>query len=717
MKAAKSVAAAAGATGQGKSYELLIAPRAVATLTVNSPCAEAQLDAALILAGSGDTIQFDCGSGPAISPFVFPFSAQKLVTRALTIDGGGLVAFSGLRTNRLLWANAGANLTLKQLSFVRGGGMDKPGGVSNAGGAILSFAPLTIDGSSFSGNFALRTTYGGGALYTNSPITLTNSLLRANESAGGGALYLDTSSRANIRDTQFVSNTSYGAYGGAISNLGFMTLTNVIMSRNVLTPASFPFGNESGGAFTNYTGARATLISSQLISNTSTPYGGAIGNFSVLTITGSTISDNRSKNGGGIYAHGTSQLAIVDSAIISNSATGGSYGGGILNYGTLTLTNANLNRNLADTAFTLGIEGGGALANLPSGRVTIDRSSFSDNATNGAGGGIGSRGTLAIASSSIARNRADYGGGVASQIYDLDDPASMTISNTLFAENAATSITSGAGGGVYAYAWATGMTSTRFISNTAPTRGGGFARDGGMARLFDVTFDGNRTDGSGGGVSIRGSNSQMTVDRSLFVRNQAGLSGGGMSSSSPGTWLTNTTFSANSAAVDGGGFADLSQGSGQPMRLVHVSFVGNSADAGGALYRLSAANSLYMTSTLISRTVGNTGGNCAGVAPTRIANSISSDLTCNFYGPSDGGNNLEPYDPLIGPLAWNGGATPSHMPLIGGPAIDWAPSGPSRDQRGAPRPYGAGYDVGAVEAGPVVPNIFPYATFVPSALR
>ena len=717
VKVARSVSGGSNATGPGKSYQLLIAPRGITTLTITSPCAEAQLDAALVLAESGDLIRFDCGSGPGISPFVFPFSAQKLVSRALTIDGGGLVAFSGLRTNRLLWANPGASLTLKQMSFVRGGGKDKPGGVSNAGGAILSFAPLMIDGSTFSDNYALRTTYGGGALYTNSSITLTNSLLSANESAGGGALYLDAGSRANIRDTQFVSNTSYGAYGGAISNVGFMTLTNVLMSRNVLTPAIFPFGNESGGAFTNYTNARAILISSQLISNTSTVYGGAIGNFSILTITGSTISENRSRNGGGIYAYGTSQLAIVNSAIISNSAIGGSYGGGILNYGTLTLTRINMSLNLADIALTLGIEGGGALANLPSGRVTIDQSSIRDNATNGAGGGIGNRGTLVMANSSIARNSAAFGGGVANQAYDFDEPASVAISNTLVTENSATSVLDGAAGGVYAAGGSTEMTSTRFVSNTAPTRGGGFARDGGMARLFDVTFDGNRTNGNGGGVSIRGSNSRITVDRSLFVRNQAGLSGGGMSSSTPGTWLTNTTFSANSAAVDGGGFADLSQGSGQPMRLVHVSFVGNAANAGGALHRLSAVNTLYMTSTLISRTLDNPGGNCAGMAPTRIANSIASDLTCNVFGPADGGNNLENTDPVVGPLAWNGGATPSHMPLPGSPAIDMAPSGPSRDQRGASRPYGAGYDVGAVEAGPVVPNIFPYSTFVPPALR
>ena len=654
----KAFASTASGSGSGRTYEWLIAPLTSTTLTVDSPCVMDQLWAAVNLARDGDTIAFNCGSGPGVSPFIFPFDLQQIgALKTLTYDGGGLVAFSGLRWNRHLYNHSGKTLTVRNLSLLRGGGRDTvgAGAVYNAGGSILSLGPVVIENSEVSRNSTLSTTYGGGALYTNQPLTITGSRFHENLSNSGGAFYLDATARADIRDSEFVSNTARGAYGGAISNLGVLNLTHVLMSRNTLRPASFPFGNESGGALTNFTGARATLISSQLISNTSTEYGGAIGNFSFLTITGSTISENRSKNGGGIYAYGTSQLAIVDSAIISNSAIGGSHGGGILNYGSLTLT-----------------------------------------------------------SSTIARNRSDYGGGASVWSANIDDPASISISNSLFADNAATG---GDGGGLHLFGRSADIVLTRFVSNSATARGGGLIRDSGSARLLDVTFAGNRSGINGGGVSIRGTNPRMSIDRSLFVNNHADQSGGGVSNSAPGVWLTNTTFSENTAGANGGGFADLSTGSPEPIRLVHVSFVGNSANSGGALHRLNAVNTLYMTSTLISRTVDNTGGNCAGLAPTGIANSISSDLTCDVFGPANGGNNLENIDPLVGPLAWNGGATRTHLPLPGSPAIDMAPSGPSRDQRGASRPYGAGYDVGAVEAGPVVPNIFPYSTFVPAALR
>ena len=41
------------------------------------------------------------------------------------------------------------------------------------------------------------------------------------------------------------------------------------------------------------------------------------------------------------------------------------------------------------------------------------------------------------------------------------------------------------------------------------------------------------------------------------------------------------------------------------------------------------------------------------------------------------------------------------------PAIDWAPvsGAPAIDQRGVPRPFGAGVDLGAFEVGPNVPSL------------
>jgi len=65
-------------------------------------------------------------------------------------------------------------------------------------------------------------------------------------------------------------------------------------------------------------------------------------------------------------------------------------------------------------------------------------------------------------------------------------------------------------------------------------------------------------------------------------------------------------------------------------------------------------------------------------------------------------------NPLLGPLANNGGLTPTHLPLCNSPAIDAVPVADSTDvngvsittdQRGVSRPLGAGADIGAVEVG------------------
>lgn len=65
---------------------------------------------------------------------------------------------------------------------------------------------------------------------------------------------------------------------------------------------------------------------------------------------------------------------------------------------------------------------------------------------------------------------------------------------------------------------------------------------------------------------------------------------------------------------------------------------------------------------------------------------------------TDGGGNLDT-DPKLGPLADNGGFTPTMLPGTGSSAIDTGTcsGAPATDQRGVARPQGNGCDVGAVE--------------------
>jgi hypothetical protein len=81
-------------------------------------------------------------------------------------------------------------------------------------------------------------------------------------------------------------------------------------------------------------------------------------------------------------------------------------------------------------------------------------------------------------------------------------------------------------------------------------------------------------------------------------------------------------------------------------------------------------------------------------------------------------------DPLLGPLADNGGPTLTHALLPGSPAIDAGnpaiPNPPPADQRGFARIYGPAIDIGSFEAQPLdvvnVPTLSQIGTLLLSAL-
>jgi hypothetical protein len=74
---------------------------------------------------------------------------------------------------------------------------------------------------------------------------------------------------------------------------------------------------------------------------------------------------------------------------------------------------------------------------------------------------------------------------------------------------------------------------------------------------------------------------------------------------------------------------------------------------------------------------------------------LDSDGSCFLTATGD----LPKRNPLLGPLAFNGGPTETEALLAGSPAIDAgaADGCPQYDQRGVVRPQGAGCDIGAYE--------------------
>jgi hypothetical protein len=119
--------------------------------------------------------------------------------------------------------------------------------------------------------------------------------------------------------------------------------------------------------------------------------GGGIINQGTLTLTNSTVSGNTAGFGAGIY-NANGRLTLANSTVSGNTA--GTGGGGIYNAngGTLTLTNSTVSGN------TAGFGGGGGIINQ--GTLTLTSSSLSGNtATQSDGGGIDNGGTATLANS------------------------------------------------------------------------------------------------------------------------------------------------------------------------------------------------------------------------------------------------------------------------------------------------------------------------------
>ena len=122
----------------------------------------------------------------------------------------------------------------------------------------------------------------------------------------------------------------------------------------------------------------------------------SIVNQGTLTINDLTVSNGSATYGGGIGNGGA--LALNNSTINGNTGT---YGGGIFNTGTLSINNSTINGNTADYGGGIGTSGTSTL--------TINNSSISDNTASNQGGGIANFGTLTMGGSCISGNTTGAG--------------------------------------------------------------------------------------------------------------------------------------------------------------------------------------------------------------------------------------------------------------------------------------------------------------------
>jgi hypothetical protein len=117
-----------------------------------------------------------------------------------------------------------------------------------------------------------------------------------------------------------------------------------------------------------------------------------------------------------------------DASLAAGLGTVSNVGGGVANFGGVLLIQ---NSTIRDNTNVAG--GGGGIAHLPEGALTIVDSTIAGNVVNGPGGGILFQGTFTLTNSTVSGNVADTGAGIAEINYN----ATAVIQYSTIASNTA----------------------------------------------------------------------------------------------------------------------------------------------------------------------------------------------------------------------------------------------------------------------------------------
>jgi CSLREA domain-containing protein len=187
-----------------------------------------------------------------------------------------------------------------------------------AGGAIFNFGTATINDSDFNENAANAQ---GGAIANSSSLTLADSRFDGNAGAPGGAIF--NSADAVLKRCTLTRNE--GTAGGGILNGGTLSLEGSTLDNNQAIGA-----NGEGGAIGIATGSPAakTSVRDSTLSHNRAARGGAISNIGSLTLLNSTLSGNAATAQGGALFNKDGSSFIGAATFYGNTAQNG---GGIYN--------------------------------------------------------------------------------------------------------------------------------------------------------------------------------------------------------------------------------------------------------------------------------------------------------------------------------------------------------------------------------------------------
>lgn len=265
------------------------------------------------------------GDNISTSSYVkFGETAEHTVT--LDLDGYKLkrIGLSSAQTNgHVIEVFGRGTLTIVDLSPDYSG--EIRGGWANHGGAICNYGNVILE----SGTLTDCRADMGGAIYNGGNLLIKGGTIEACIGTDAGGIYNTAGSTLTITGGTINDCLSH-AGGGAFVNRGTAVVSDCFLTNNTATTR--------GGAIWNY--GPLTLTDCEISGNLAMNYdGGALHlENGTATLSGVSITDNESLDGGGIYVKSSATLNLEDSNDISENRSTGHGGGGITNYGTVNMS-------------------------------------------------------------------------------------------------------------------------------------------------------------------------------------------------------------------------------------------------------------------------------------------------------------------------------------------------------------------------------------------
>ena len=579
-----------------------------------------------------------------------------------TVDSGTVVIQSNQTNPRLIFNVPIRELvTLQDITFRNGGG----GGGNGGAVRLRNDGDLFVQRCRFEQNRSLN----GGAIGVGRRARLRafrttfvqNRSRGSVNRTGGGAIY--TEGLVELSDATFIQNqaTLGDARGGAVFVTGTGTVTSVSSAYSSSGGTDVRFEDNraagAGGAIEAQPGSVLDLPDVDFIANRAAPapgHGGAIhiSGPATLSIEGGTITDNVAfGEGGGIRVSGDVVTSIMGTTISGNLSRGLGGGGLYAEQSPVLLTNVTLAGNRA-----IGAQGrGGGILHLD---VFAER-----------------RAGLYV-DVDITGNTASQGGGLALDGADVG-ARRVTITSNIAVQTPG-AVPSGLGGGLIVSGQGRlEMTDSEILGNRAASDGGGGWVDGAASTLWlaTSTIGENVAENHGGGLYLAGG--RLDASRSLLRANQASRFGGAVYQFEGDLGIANSTISGNVARKGGGLYWNSPTGDNAfRSEFDFVTIAANqTVGTGAALFTLLPVGTVRkarVARSIIGDNVFGAGGEIGGQV-TLINTSVESQSGV---------------DPMLGPLADNGGPTMTHALLADSPYIDaCATSAPqfAQDQRLADR--------------------------------